>query len=171
MTSEIVQTKEFARVQALMTRLSIEADLPESNVTTDVILTIMDNMLDAATPEELWAAQEAGATASKDFINRPFTLRTEDVTWKKSSIEGPTSFPFYAMCNVTDLASGETVLLNGGGSSFVAVLSKLQEFEWLDGERAFQLVEKQTGSGKTVILMKPVATVPAPGAKRASAKG
>lgn len=156
----------FQQVARLMERLSVEADMPAEEANQEMILTIMDNILSAETPEELFERQEAGGTASKDYINKPFTLRSEDLSWKKSQISGGGTFPYYAMCQITDLESGRKQTLNGGGFSFVSVLSKLDEFGWLDGERVFQLVEKPTSGGYNVILIKPVAT--AGSAKRAA---
>ncbi len=175
MSTDVEQTREFRAVAGLMTRLAevVETDPMEANKAD--ILAIMENILTAETPEELWARQEAGGTSSKDYINQPFTLRDEDITWKRSTIQGPTTFPYYAMCKVTDVATGNDVMLNGGGFSFVSVLSKLQEFDLLDGVNTFQLVEKGTSSGNTVILVKPVAVAspakPAPAAASAKRAG
>lgn len=162
-----METKEFKAVAALMNRLSIETDLDPVEANKGDILAIMENILTAETPEELWDAQEAGGLSSKEFINRPFTLLTEDVVWKKSTIVGPTTFPYYAMVTVTDVGTGERLVVNGGGFSFVSVLSKLQEFDMLNDKHAYQLVEKGTSSGNTVILVKPVAVPGKTSAKRA----
>jgi hypothetical protein len=167
LSSDVVETKEFRAVAQLMNRLSVETDLDPVEANKADILAIMENILAAETPEELWARQEAGGTSSKDYTNQPFTLKSEDVVWKKSTIVGPTTFPYYAMCKVIDVATGNEVMLNGGGFSFVSVISKLQDFEMLDGVNTFQLVEKATSSGNTVILVKPVAIAPVASAKRA----
>jgi len=166
MSSEVAQKVTFTAVANLMTRLSDVAESTSEETHKYDILSIMENILNAETPEELWERQQAGGLSSKDYINKPFQLLSDNLTWRKSTLTGSdTTFPFYAMCRVNDVESGEEKVVNGGGFSFVSVLSKLQEFGMLDEKHTYQLVEKQTSAGYNVVLIMPVAT--AASAKRA----
>jgi hypothetical protein len=170
--TDVAMPAQFAAIQNLMGKLTEAVNDPEAGSQYD-IYSIMDNILAAESEEEVFTRQEAGSTASKDYINRPFTLLAENITWRKTAAayleQG--AFPFYAMCRVHDVNEEEEVVLNGGGASFVAVLSKLQDFGALDGKRQFMLVEKPVASGNTVILVKPVGKVPTARAAARSAKG
>jgi hypothetical protein len=140
----------------------------------DDALYIMDNILAAETEEELFARQEAGATAGRDFVNRPFRLLPENVTWKKSN-DGfikQGGFPFWALLRVLDMETDEYVVIDCGGKSVVAVLDKLLQFDdesrplqsrsferfRAEGGRPLQFVAKPVSSGQAVLLLKPVAT-------------
>ena len=159
-------SEEFRAMKNLIDRLKIETELgsSEGGFRTDVA-SIMENILRAETEDEVFARQDAGTVATKDYVNRPFRLTPEDVTWKMT---GPAfreagAFPFYALIKVTDVQSGDSLILNGGGATFVAVLDRLIQLGGLsgyenEGGRTLMIVEKPVASGFSVLLLKPVAT-------------
>lgn len=163
----VAKTITFEAVAKLMATLSEVAEATSQETHEYDILSIMENILTAETPEELWERQRAGGISSKDYINKPFQLLSDNLTWRRSTLQGSsTTFPFYAMCRVKDLESGQEKIVNGGGFSFVSVLSKLQDFGMLTEDYTYQLIEKQTSAGYNVVLIAPVAT--AGSAKRAT---
>jgi hypothetical protein len=147
---------------------------------------ILETMLETATEEDLFKAQEAGTVASKDFTEIPFRLQAEDVQWFASSpayVEQG-AFPFYALLTVTTIERGERVVVNAGGLSTIGILRKLLEWEndpnrpadqkpfapYADeGGKPLQFVTRSTGAGWDVVLLKPVVTVQT-NAKRATTR-
>lgn len=154
----IERTVTFEAIAKLMATLEEVAESTSEETHKFDIFSIMENILTAETPEELWERQEAGGISSKDYINQPFQLLADNLTWRRSQLQGSsTTFPFYAMLRVHDMATDTEKIINGGGFSFVSVLSKLQEWNMLTDEYTYQLVEKQTSNGYNVVLIKPVA--------------
>lgn len=142
--------------------LAIEVSLPDEESSFD-IGAIMDNILTAETEEEVFARQSLNTTATKDYTNKPFTLKGEDITWRKSAqaFIDQGAFPFFALFKATDTESGEEITLNGGGATFCAVLRRLQELggfdDYPDG-RPLMIVGKPTLSGQEVITLRPLST-------------
>lgn len=165
---EMVLSEQFKNMKSMIDLLKIEVSIGEQDTSTD-IASIMENILSGESEEEVFARQEIGSTATKDYLNKPFALKAEDITWKASLLKGDGfTFPFYALLRVTDIESGEELTLNGGGATFVSVLWKLQQLSAFDGfenGRPLILVGKPTASGQTVVLLKPIA-----GSKRAAAR-
>lgn len=167
----VVPTQHLAEVRLLLTKLKNEVEFAADQPGTTAAWQIMESMLAAENEEELFDRQEAGAIASKDFTLRPFRLQEGDIQWKKSSqgFVEQGAFPFYALLHVTDMESGDHVVIDSGSPSVIGVLSKLidlkgfERFE-ADGGRPFQFVAKPVSSGYSVILLKPVATATAPAA-------
>lgn len=123
---------------------------------------IMESILSAETEEGVFAAQEGGSLSTQDYVNKPFRLLPENVQFRKSTIEGQ-GLPFYALMRVTDEETGDELVVNGGGNSFVSVLWKLIQLGALEGYgksggRMFMVAEKGTQSGFTVLLLKPLAS-------------
>lgn len=122
---------------------------------------ILENILSAPSEAELFQAQEANGLSTQDFVNTPFRLRATDIQWRNSTFDA--GFPVYASMRIRQDDGTET-RLNGGGWSFVSVLYKLLSFGSFDGYedegRPFIIVEKQTQSGYTVLLLKPLPSSP-----------
>lgn len=173
MTQAIQPMASLTEVRTLLTRLQNEVQFAEESGGT--ALSIMESMLAAESEEELFDRQEAGAISSKDFVLRPFRLLPENIQWKKSNqaFVEQGGFPFYALITVTDMETGERVVIDTGSPSCISVLSKLVEFDEETrpkrsfepfrekGGRPLQFVGKPVASGNTVILLKPVITAEA----------
>jgi hypothetical protein len=153
----------FTEIAALVERLKIETQIPDDEFRAD-IAAIMENILRADSEEEVFARQEAGGVASKDYVNRPFTLSVEGIQWKLTghAFREGGSFPFYAMLKVVDSETGNDMLINAGGATVVAVLDKLARLGALDEPRSLMFVEKPVASGFSVILLRPIKTAAAP---------
>jgi hypothetical protein len=145
-------------------QMSTEADLNVREGNTIDPYTIMDNILSAEIDTDddgaLFGLQTIGTTASKDFIDTPFYLKSDGIVWMKSTIvDAP--FPFYAMLNVTTVEGDEEITLNGGGSTLCAMLFKMRDTGYFDKpdfkEKGAPLVfkAKSTLSGNTVVLIQP----------------
>lgn len=156
-------------VRALIRRL--EMDAVTETATADRFA-IMEAILAAESEDELFEKQEAGTVSSKDYLNKPFRLLPENITWKKSgqSYIDQGGFPFYVLLRVTEMATGDDIVIDCGSFSVISVLDKLLEFDTedrepekrsferfrADGGRPLQFVGKQATNG-TVVLLKPVA--------------
>lgn len=154
----------FAELSALVERLKLETTIGAEDEFRVDIASIMENILRAESEEEVFARQEAGGVASKDYVNRPFTLQVEGIQWKPTgaAFRADGAFPFYAMLNVVDSETGNEMLINAGGATVVAVLDRLARLGALDDARSLMFVEKPVASGYTVILLRPIKTAAAP---------
>jgi hypothetical protein len=152
---------EFPHLRRMIEQIAMEVALPE-NQTFDVGA-FMDNILGAESAEEVFKAQILGSTATKDFTDRPFVVRDEDIWWATSTITETGAFPYYVMMKVIDTETQEEVTLNGGGSTFCAVVRRLQELDFFkqypDGA-PLMLLGKSTQKGNEVIMLKPLAAPP-----------
>ena len=162
--SEDVVTRDVAlpEIRRLLGKLSLEAT--QDNGGRDAAMAIMESILKAETLEEAFDRQEAGTVSSKDFTLRPFRLLPENISWKKSAsgyIEQG-GFPFYALLRVTDMATGDEVVVDSGSPSVISILEKalsLDSFEPFraDGGMPLQFVGKPVSSGYSIVMLKPVA--------------
>lgn len=165
----VVQASEaLPAIRGLMRKLELEVQASANDPT--VQLSIMENILAATTEEEVYERQETGTVASKEFTNRPFRLRMEDITWKKSADTyiNQGAFPYYAILRVTDMETGEEVVIDTGAATVVASLVALIDIDnsgdgksgpfsryGTDG-KPLQFVPKPMASGNVIILLKPV---------------
>jgi hypothetical protein len=122
--------------------MSLEAQ--ETEKSDDFVMDLMETILSADTFDDIFAAQDAGMLSGKDFCNRPFYLSADGVSYKRSTKEG--GLPFYAMLNVTEVATGETVTINCGGKTFLAVLHALLAKGYFDASEENPL-------GRAVVLI------------------
>lgn len=145
---------EFAHtVDALSTADSGELDKS--------VLNFMSRILEANDEDAIFAAANAGTTATKEFFNTPFLLKSDGIEWKRSAatyIEQG-GFPWYTLVRVTDMTTGEERTLNGGGFSYMTTLYKLWKVGILakyDEEGGMPLVmePKATAKGFAVVLLK-----------------
>lgn len=159
-------------IRALLGKLSLEAQAENSS--RDAQMAILENILRAETLEEAFQRQEAGTVASKNFTLRPFRLLPENIDWKRSAsgyVEQG-GFPFYALLRVTEMGTGDELVVNTGSISTIGVLEKAIEFDdesrpiekrsfeahRADGGLPLQFVPKTMASGFDVILLMPVVT-------------
>lgn len=157
-TTEVAQkTPQFREIAALVDRLKSETEVTDGELKTDV-LSIMENILNAESEEEVFERQEAGTVASKDYLNRVFLLDKNGIEWKVTApaFRDQGAFPFYALLRATDAETEKEVVVSCGGASCVAVLDKLSRIGSLDKSRALMFVEKPVSSGFSVILLRPV---------------
>jgi hypothetical protein len=136
----------------------------QANSTMDIgeidpaIRQIMENLLGAETEDAIFAAANAGTTATKNFLDRPFLLRGDDIVWKESAeiYRSGKGFPWYALPKVTDLQTGEMLTLNGGGWTFVFCLFRLQQInafaKYEPHGMPMVLRAKAASSGYSVVL-------------------
>lgn len=140
-----------------------EAQVVENSPT--FVYDIMEAILNAESFDDIFAAQDAGGLSGKEFTQRPFYLRGEDITIRKSTIEGGDGLPFYAILTVTEIHTGEQHTLNCGGKTFMAVLYALRERGYFNDApeegRAFVLIGTDSEAGYTYLSLKPFQQAPA----------
>ena len=169
-SAETVQAEEISESQAvevrheplreMVLRLGAETNLQQEEIredTEDFVFGILDNILSAETEEEIFDAQDAGSTSGKDFLDRPFTLHEDGLTFRKTSILQENVFPYYAQMRVAEISTGEEYFITCGGLSVVAVLFALRQHGSLnvDGGKALVFRGKPTQSGMTRLEIRP----------------
>jgi len=151
---------DYPLVRNFLRRLDLEATTEAQEGGDETVLQIINSILAAETEEELFKAQEAGVLSAKDFVNQPFRLKSENVSWRRSNIES-SALPFFAIMKILDLEDGEEKMLACGGATFMVVLDKLISFGSLDRPedsdqgRSLQITAKRTSRGYDVLLLKP----------------
>lgn len=141
--------------------LEIEATIDES-AGMATVLQIMDAILTADDIDAVFAAANAGTLSSKTHVGIPFYLTAEDIEWKASgaAFRKAGSWPFYALCRITDMATGERQVLTGGGATFCAVLFRLQKIgafndvEFTEFGMPMVIIEKPASIGSVIIPQK-----------------
>jgi hypothetical protein len=118
------------RALSLMVReLANEATAAEANGTGDeFVMDLMERILNADTADAVFDAQESSMVSGKDFSSRPFVIASaDDIEWRRSTQVNTDGggFPLYAVMRVTEIATGDEVMLNCGGKTFVTVLYAL----------------------------------------------
>lgn len=125
------------------------------------VLNFMSRILAADDEDAIFAAANAGTTATKEFFNTPFLLKSTDIEWKRSAatyIEQG-GFPWYTLVRVTNMSTGEEMTLNGGGFSYMTTMYKLWKTGILakydeDGGMPLIMEPKATAKGFAVVLLK-----------------
>lgn len=144
-----------SRTLRMLQEITLEIGIDDS--TNPAVFDIMEQILAAGDLDAVFAAANAGTTAGKDYTDKPFYLRQDDVQWKISAIgleqEG---FPVYTLSKVTDMGTGERFVMNCGGITWCTVvytLGKLGAFEQF-GEEGIPLIlkEKPVRNGRTVLI-------------------
>lgn len=140
--------------------LEIEATMDDSEGNL-AVMQIMEAILTADSEEAVLAAANAGTLSSKEW-DRPFWLRGDDITWKISGAlyRNPKRWPFYALCRIGDMETGEKHVMTGGGATFCTVLYRFQKLgvfdkpEYADTGYPMFLMKKAAGQGEVVIPTK-----------------
>jgi hypothetical protein len=170
--TESTAVADYTGLRTMIETLRKIAVTPETQ-TFDVDK-FMEGILQGQTPDEVFEAQQLTALSSQDYLEEPFYLKADGISWRYSALAD--GFPFYAMITATERESGEEITVNGGGFSFVTTLFRLQTLNWFDPAKhphdaeKGQLMKfqgKRTLSGNTVVLLMPVRS---PAQKRASAR-
>ena len=127
--------------------------------TADAQLDIMSRIIDATTEEEIFAAANAGTISGQLAAGRPFLLLGHDKKRSAPGFVAQGAFPFYALCRVQFLDTGETGVLDCGGYTFISVLDALDRNGHLDKHPAgypMVLESRQMQSGFSVLIPHPV---------------
>jgi hypothetical protein len=168
MTAEVaVEDKIYPGIIACLQGIALEATAVESS--DDYSMEIMEKIWNAATEDDVFAAQEPDSTAGKDFLDRPFFLQEAAIKWRMSTVAGEQGLPFYAVFKAVEIATNEEVQINCGGKSFVAALRRLQLIDrdpatpadkrpfssYAPPGRPLRFKGKTTAGGTTVLLLMP----------------
>lgn len=144
-----------AMVRALVSQASFDET---SGGTDEFVMDIMERILSAETEDEIFEAQEAGGIAGKDVAGRPFRVRLEDITWRRSNVANIDNggLPIYALMKVIMLDTGEELVINCGGKTFVPVLFALinrNAFDKYPDGRPFVIRATPTAAGQRLSLL------------------
>lgn len=126
--------KQYPNLVNLLHTLRDETTVDEDQDADEFVMGLMEQILSAETIDDIFAAQEAGAKAGKDFTNRPFLLKGENLAFRRSRLK--TGFPFYAVMTVTEIATGDEVQLTCGGKTFMAVVTALRDRGYFNDDPA-----------------------------------
>ena len=146
----------------LARKIDLVSTLDDSGANS-ATLEIMASILRAESEEDVFAASNAGAVSSKDFIGKPFKVHSDNIQWKRSAavFRENGNFPYYMLSRAVDLSTGEEFALTCGAPSVLSVIWRLGELGALekadkeDGGYSFILDNKQTSSGFSVLLIRP----------------
>lgn len=151
------RTKATPKMQEVAHNIETHATIDVGEI-DPAILQIMENILGADTEDAIFAAANAGTTATKNFLDRPFLLRGSGIQWKASAeiYQSGKGFPWYTLLKVVDLQTGEELTLNGGGWTFAFCIYRLQEINAFANHEPdgmpIVLRGKAASSGYTVVL-------------------
>lgn len=157
-----VSTQDLADVFPHLTAMirAMEARTVFQEATgADFVKQIMEGILSAESFDDVFDAQTSGMTSGKDMDSRPFYIRSvEDIEWKKSALNAGNAdrFPYYAMVKATEIATGEEVIFNCGGATFVPTLWRLSEGR--NGVSYFEEDENKYPNGRALVIQ----SVPSP---------
>lgn len=166
--------REYRNVLQMVRELSLDLTMDDS--TDPAKFEIMEAILAAEDLDSLFAAANAGTTSGKDFTDRPFYWDGNG-QYKLSSVglRSPGGFPFYWLGKVTDMSTGERIVLNCGGTSFVPVfwrMGKLNPFDKYGAEGVPMILkEKKLDESRSLILPALYVMPSAPAGKSKTVKG
>lgn len=144
-----------SRTLTMLQEVMLEVTMDDSGSTA--AFDIMEQVLAGGDMEAIFAAANAGTTSGKDYVDKPHYLRKEDIQWKLSTVgmkaEG---FPFYILAKVTDMETGERLVINCGGLTYcgtIYALSKIGAFDQFGPEgMPFVIKEKKIDEVKSVLI-------------------
>lgn len=146
-----------SRALAMLQEITLEIGIDDSM--NPAVFDIMEQILAAGDMDAVFAAANAGTTAGKDYVGKPFYLRRDDIQWKVSAIglESDQGFPVYLLSKVTDMQTGERFVMNCGGVTFcttIFILTKLNAFDQF-GDEGMPLIlkEKSVRNGRSVLIL------------------
>lgn len=143
------------RTVAMLAEVMLEASMDESG--SMAAFDIMEQVLAGGDMDAIFAAANAGTTSGKDYIDKPHYLRKDDIQWKISTVGLETDgFPVYILAKVTDMETGERLVINCGGLTYcgaIFALGKLGAFEQF-GDQGMPMVikAKQVDAVKAVLI-------------------
>lgn len=151
----IEPASNYQQVIMDMTRsLSALAEVQQDIGTQDFVWQIMASVVESESIEDMFAAMEIGLKSSKDFLDTPFELSADGISWRKSTVAGDNGYPYYAVLDIFNLTTGEKETIAAGGMTTVAAIYKMQTAGWLNEPRGFVFKGKVAGNG-TVVLIQP----------------
>lgn len=134
---EIDDEKPLPALRAMIRQLSIEAALDASDISTDFVMELMEQILNSNSAEEIFASQESGMKSGKDFCGRPFYLASQNIQVRRTTFTEAKGVPYYFVMKVVEVATGEEVVLNCGGQTFLAVMQGLRNIDYFDVTEEF----------------------------------
>lgn len=162
----------YDAVAVMIRELKAKTVLQEDaeGVRNDFLMELMAGILNADSVDALYAAQNPnegnGLVASKEFLDVPFIIESDNITWRLSDEKYQKNnggLPFYAILNVKKMEDNTPVAVDAGGLTVVTSLFTMQKKGWLDAPRGMKFVGHE-GSNGTYITLLPVA-LPAPNGK------
>jgi hypothetical protein len=136
----------------MFARISLEIGTAQNS--GSFVMDLLENILSAETPEEIFEAQQVGNINGQDFADRPFVFHPDDVQWMPSTKGGQVKF--YAMMRVKEYETDEELTVACGGLSFMVTLESLRiKGYFKDGPRTMVIRTKKTNSGTDVLLLMP----------------
>ena len=120
---------EFPHLTRMIRALEARV-LFQQSVGVDFVREIMERILSAESFDDVFEAQSSGMTSGKDMDARPFYVKSiEDIEWRTSNLNlnDPQRFPYFSVVKATEIATGEQVIFNCGGKTFVPTLWRLCE--------------------------------------------
>lgn len=144
-----------SRTLAMLSEVMLEVTMDESG--SMAAFDIMEQVLAGGDMDAIFAAANAGTTSGKDYIDKPHYLNPDDVQWKLSTVGMETGgFPFYILTKVTDMETGERIVLNCGGLTYcgaIYALKKIGAFDQFGPEGMPMVIKsKQVDAVKTVLI-------------------
>lgn len=143
---ETEQYKPLPALRAMMQQLAIEASLDANDVATDFVMELMESILNAESAEDIFAAQKSGMMSGKDFAGRPFYLTSDNIQVRRTAFTETKGVPFYFMLKVTEIATGDEIVVNCGGQTFLAAMQGLRNIDYFDATEEFPL-------GRSIVLV------------------
>lgn len=142
MTTDLVVSENHGALREMVRDLRA-LSASDDQGSSSFVMDLMDRILSADTVDAVFDAQDNGMVSGQDFTSRPFIVRrSEDIQWRLSTKDN--GFPFYAIFRAVEVATGEEVVLNCGGQTFVAVLYALQQRGYF---------ENQPESGNALVII------------------
>lgn len=130
-------------------------------------LSIAERILSAESEEEIFAAANAGTKGGRDYIDRPFLLKEDDITIRESQrtdLDGGLIDPrdqkmYFGLLNVTDLETGNQETINTGSPSLLSTILALRDGGHMakyteSGGMPLVIKGKPTANGTVLILSK-----------------
>lgn len=144
-----------SRTLAMLAEVMLEVSMDDSG--SVAAFDIMEQVLAGGDMDAIFAAANAGTTSGKDYVDKPHYLRKEDIQWKLSTVGMETGgFPFYILAKVTDMESGERIVINCGGLTYCGAmyaLGKIGAFEKFGAEGMPMVIKaKNVDAVKTVLI-------------------
>lgn len=131
MAGKEVAEKDQFTFESFRSRLDLEAETTtvEGGSLEKFIQEKLASIMNAGTFEEINAAAAgSGLTKSKDCVGRRFEIR--DLALRESAEafrDGGSALQKYTLVEVVDAATGEELVLDGGGDNFVAQLIAMRD--------------------------------------------
>lgn len=162
MTEVAIRTSLSPAVQNMLDKLRLESTMGDD---ADVFATqdsIAEAILTAATEDEIFAAADAGTTATKDYVGKAFLLHPDNITVRVSTLRteegGIAGTGYYLLLRVKDLESGTDKVLNTGAQSLIATVMALRDGGHMDkyGPEGMPLIIGSKGAANgDVLILKP----------------